>query len=193
MMPFRLVLPNDDNFRLNFHVERREMTNCNRSVAQRVLNVEVEADRHPGTEVLIYQSTHIIKPGHIRVDNCHKGSRSFAKNAPGVSLAFTSSGTRIHSPIYKDKARPRKEPRILKIEQELRHRGHRRRDRDLGADCLKRRSSNKRCGGERGDRKPRRAVAELKSLSMLSSDADVSRSLPAQRDLQNLCPTSSDV
>ena len=46
MMPFRLVLPKDDDFRLNLHVERREITKSNRSVAQRVLNVEVEADRH---------------------------------------------------------------------------------------------------------------------------------------------------
>eukprot|EP00965_Chrysotila_dentata_P110054 3636486-Pleurochrysis_carterae.AAC.1 len=46
MMPFRLVLPKGDDFRLNLHVERREMTKSNRSVAQRVLNVKVEADRH---------------------------------------------------------------------------------------------------------------------------------------------------
>eukprot|EP00965_Chrysotila_dentata_P060205 1996193-Pleurochrysis_carterae.AAC.1 len=29
MMPFRLVLPKDDNFRLNLRVERREMTKSN--------------------------------------------------------------------------------------------------------------------------------------------------------------------
>ena len=46
MMSFWLVLPKDDDFRLNLHVERRKMTKSNRSVAQRVLNVEVEADRH---------------------------------------------------------------------------------------------------------------------------------------------------
>eukprot|EP00965_Chrysotila_dentata_P115837 3828933-Pleurochrysis_carterae.AAC.1 len=47
MMPFRLmVLPKDDDFRLNLYVERREMTKSHSSVAQRVLNVEVEADRH---------------------------------------------------------------------------------------------------------------------------------------------------
>eukprot|EP00965_Chrysotila_dentata_P043599 1449581-Pleurochrysis_carterae.AAC.1 len=46
MMPFRLDLPKDDDFRLNLHVERREMTRSIRSVAQRVLNVEIEADRH---------------------------------------------------------------------------------------------------------------------------------------------------
>eukprot|EP00965_Chrysotila_dentata_P048494 1608679-Pleurochrysis_carterae.AAC.2 len=47
MMPFRLLLPKDDDFRLFFHVERREtLTKSNRSVAQRVLNVEVEADHH---------------------------------------------------------------------------------------------------------------------------------------------------
>eukprot|EP00965_Chrysotila_dentata_P116693 3857757-Pleurochrysis_carterae.AAC.1 len=46
MMPFKLVLPKDDDFRLNLHVEYREMTMSNRSVAQRVLNNEVDADRH---------------------------------------------------------------------------------------------------------------------------------------------------
>eukprot|EP00965_Chrysotila_dentata_P256382 6212519-Pleurochrysis_carterae.AAC.1 len=46
MVPFRLVLPKNDDFRLNLHVERREMAKSNRFVAQRVLNVEVEADRH---------------------------------------------------------------------------------------------------------------------------------------------------
>eukprot|EP00965_Chrysotila_dentata_P160443 5297582-Pleurochrysis_carterae.AAC.1 len=46
MMPFRLVLPKDDDFRLYLHVERREMMKSNRSVAQHVLNVEVEGDRH---------------------------------------------------------------------------------------------------------------------------------------------------
>eukprot|EP00965_Chrysotila_dentata_P038240 1270486-Pleurochrysis_carterae.AAC.1 len=46
MMPFRLVLPKDEDFRLNLYVERREITKSNRSVAQRVLNIEVEADRH---------------------------------------------------------------------------------------------------------------------------------------------------
>eukprot|EP00965_Chrysotila_dentata_P118233 3908214-Pleurochrysis_carterae.AAC.1 len=47
MMPFKLVLPiKDDDFRLNLHVKRREITKRNRSVAQRVVNVKVEADRH---------------------------------------------------------------------------------------------------------------------------------------------------
>eukprot|EP00965_Chrysotila_dentata_P106359 3513160-Pleurochrysis_carterae.AAC.1 len=46
MMPFRLVSPKDEDFRLNLHIKRQEMTRSNRSVAQRVLNVEVEADRH---------------------------------------------------------------------------------------------------------------------------------------------------
>eukprot|EP00965_Chrysotila_dentata_P174332 5755207-Pleurochrysis_carterae.AAC.1 len=45
-MPFRLVLLKDDDFRLNLYVERREMMKSNRSVAQRILNVEVEAERH---------------------------------------------------------------------------------------------------------------------------------------------------
>eukprot|EP00965_Chrysotila_dentata_P134807 4458751-Pleurochrysis_carterae.AAC.1 len=40
MIPSKLVFPEDDDFRLNLHVERREMTKSNRSVAQRVLNVE---------------------------------------------------------------------------------------------------------------------------------------------------------
>eukprot|EP00965_Chrysotila_dentata_P188521 6172785-Pleurochrysis_carterae.AAC.2 len=34
-----------------------------------------------------------------------------------------------------DKAKPLKKPRILRTEQELRQRGARLRDRDLGADC----------------------------------------------------------
>eukprot|EP00965_Chrysotila_dentata_P233231 6199472-Pleurochrysis_carterae.AAC.1 len=42
----RLVLPKYDDFRLDLHVERREMIKSNRSVAKRVFNVEVEADRH---------------------------------------------------------------------------------------------------------------------------------------------------
>ena len=46
MMSFWLVLPKDDDFRLNLHVERRGITSSNRSVAQRVLNADVEADRH---------------------------------------------------------------------------------------------------------------------------------------------------
>eukprot|EP00965_Chrysotila_dentata_P097121 3210107-Pleurochrysis_carterae.AAC.1 len=46
MMPLRLVLPKDDDFRLNLHVERLEITKSNRCVVQRVLNVEVSADRH---------------------------------------------------------------------------------------------------------------------------------------------------
>eukprot|EP00965_Chrysotila_dentata_P133043 4399201-Pleurochrysis_carterae.AAC.2 len=46
MMPFEQVLPKDDDFRLDFHVERRKTTKSNSSVAQRVLNVGVEADRH---------------------------------------------------------------------------------------------------------------------------------------------------
>eukprot|EP00965_Chrysotila_dentata_P101691 3357455-Pleurochrysis_carterae.AAC.1 len=46
VMLFRLVLPKDDAFRLNLHVERQEMTKSNRSVPQRVFNVKVEADRH---------------------------------------------------------------------------------------------------------------------------------------------------
>eukprot|EP00965_Chrysotila_dentata_P109492 3618337-Pleurochrysis_carterae.AAC.1 len=45
-MPFRLILPKDDDIRLNLNVERREMTKSNRTVAQRVLNVKVEADCH---------------------------------------------------------------------------------------------------------------------------------------------------
>eukprot|EP00965_Chrysotila_dentata_P044778 1488414-Pleurochrysis_carterae.AAC.3 len=43
----------------------------------------------------------------------------------------------------------------------LRQRGARRRDYALGADCLEQRSDNQKRGGECGDRKSRRAVAEL--------------------------------
>eukprot|EP00965_Chrysotila_dentata_P179171 5917030-Pleurochrysis_carterae.AAC.1 len=64
---------------------------------------------------------------------------------------------------------------LLKTEQKLRQLGARQRDRDLGADCFERKSVNKQRGGKRDNRKSRRAVAELKHLSMLSSDADVSR------------------
>eukprot|EP00965_Chrysotila_dentata_P087911 2902604-Pleurochrysis_carterae.AAC.1 len=46
LMPFRLVLPKNGNFRLNLHFGRREIAKSNKSVAQRILNVEVEADRH---------------------------------------------------------------------------------------------------------------------------------------------------
>eukprot|EP00965_Chrysotila_dentata_P095474 3155398-Pleurochrysis_carterae.AAC.1 len=42
----KLVLPKDDDVRPNLHVERRGITKSNRSVAQRVPNVEVEADHH---------------------------------------------------------------------------------------------------------------------------------------------------
>eukprot|EP00965_Chrysotila_dentata_P200136 6179824-Pleurochrysis_carterae.AAC.1 len=38
-MPFRLVLPKGDFFRLNLHLGRQEMTKSNRSVAQRVLTI----------------------------------------------------------------------------------------------------------------------------------------------------------
>eukprot|EP00965_Chrysotila_dentata_P261155 6214157-Pleurochrysis_carterae.AAC.1 len=80
-----------------------------------------------------------------------------------------------------DKVKLLKETRTLRAEQELRQRAAKRRDRDLGANCLERRSGNKQRGGEHGDRKKGRAAAELRRLSMLSSDADVSRSLPARR------------
>eukprot|EP00965_Chrysotila_dentata_P197404 6178167-Pleurochrysis_carterae.AAC.1 len=84
-------------------------------------------------------------------------------------------------PLYTDKAKPLKELGILRTEKELRQRGARRRNRDLGADCFERRSGNGQRGGECGDRKSRRAVAELKRSLMLSSVADVSRSLPERR------------
>eukprot|EP00965_Chrysotila_dentata_P149192 4927178-Pleurochrysis_carterae.AAC.2 len=43
--------------------------------------------------------------------------------------------------------KPLKEPRILRAEHELRQRGARRRDRDLRADCLERRSGSLQRGG----------------------------------------------
>eukprot|EP00965_Chrysotila_dentata_P253184 6211108-Pleurochrysis_carterae.AAC.1 len=50
----------------------------------------------------------------------------------------------LRDPLYSDTAKPLKEPRIFRTdEQELRQRGARRRDQDLGADGLERRSSNK--------------------------------------------------
>eukprot|EP00965_Chrysotila_dentata_P075551 2495283-Pleurochrysis_carterae.AAC.3 len=42
--------------------------------------------------------------------------------------------------LYTDKAKPQKEPSILRTEHELRQQGARRRYRDLGLDCLERRS-----------------------------------------------------
>eukprot|EP00965_Chrysotila_dentata_P105479 3483752-Pleurochrysis_carterae.AAC.1 len=44
VMPFRLVLPKDNELRLNLYVELREMTKSNRSVALPILNVEAEAN-----------------------------------------------------------------------------------------------------------------------------------------------------
>eukprot|EP00965_Chrysotila_dentata_P242826 6205075-Pleurochrysis_carterae.AAC.3 len=58
-----------------------------------------------------------------------------------------------HSPLYTDTAKPLKEPKILRTKQALRQRGARRRDQDLGIDCLERRSGNNQRGGEHGDRK----------------------------------------
>eukprot|EP00965_Chrysotila_dentata_P109474 3617185-Pleurochrysis_carterae.AAC.3 len=47
-----------------------------------------------------------------------------------------------NSPLYTDKAKPLQEHRILEAEYELRQRGAGRRDRDLGADCVERKSSS---------------------------------------------------
>eukprot|EP00965_Chrysotila_dentata_P241515 6204327-Pleurochrysis_carterae.AAC.1 len=46
------------------------------------------------------------------------------------------------SPLYTGNAKPLKDPSILRTECELRQQGARRRDGDLGADCLERRSGN---------------------------------------------------
>eukprot|EP00965_Chrysotila_dentata_P180516 5959266-Pleurochrysis_carterae.AAC.1 len=46
------------------------------------------------------------------------------------------------SPLYTDNAKPLKGPSILRAEHELRQPGAQRRDRDLVADCLERRSGN---------------------------------------------------
>eukprot|EP00965_Chrysotila_dentata_P248250 6208234-Pleurochrysis_carterae.AAC.1 len=54
-----------------------------------------------------------------------------------------------------DILKPPKDPSILKTVCELRQQGARRRDRDIGADCLvERRSGNQVRDGESGDRKP---------------------------------------
>eukprot|EP00965_Chrysotila_dentata_P088946 2936239-Pleurochrysis_carterae.AAC.2 len=66
MMPFKLVLPKDDDFRLNLHVEHREMTKSNRSVAQRVLKVEVEADLHRRYHVWETPVRHTATAGALR-------------------------------------------------------------------------------------------------------------------------------
>eukprot|EP00965_Chrysotila_dentata_P217972 6190333-Pleurochrysis_carterae.AAC.1 len=44
MMPFKLVLLKNDDFSFNLHVKRQEMTECSRSVAQRIFDVKVEAE-----------------------------------------------------------------------------------------------------------------------------------------------------
>eukprot|EP00965_Chrysotila_dentata_P070614 2334530-Pleurochrysis_carterae.AAC.1 len=59
--------------------------------------------------------------------------------------------------LYTDSAKPPKDPSIFRTECELRQQGVRRRDRDLGVDCLKRRSCNQLRDGKRGDRKSGRA------------------------------------
>eukprot|EP00965_Chrysotila_dentata_P054545 1810163-Pleurochrysis_carterae.AAC.4 len=48
-----------------------------------------------------------------------------------------------HSPLYTEKPKALKEPRIIRAEHELRQRGAGRRVRDLGADCLERRNGKK--------------------------------------------------
>eukprot|EP00965_Chrysotila_dentata_P151810 5016651-Pleurochrysis_carterae.AAC.3 len=44
--------------------------------------------------------------------------------------------------MYTDNAKPPKDPSILRAKRGLRQQGARRRDRDLGADCLEQRSDN---------------------------------------------------
>eukprot|EP00965_Chrysotila_dentata_P031403 1046783-Pleurochrysis_carterae.AAC.1 len=60
-MPFRLVLPKDDDLRLNLHVEHQEMTKSNKSVAQCILNVEVEAHRQ-GTTCRGHRYRALLRP-----------------------------------------------------------------------------------------------------------------------------------
>eukprot|EP00965_Chrysotila_dentata_P187375 6172088-Pleurochrysis_carterae.AAC.3 len=63
---------------------------------------------------------------------------------------------------------------MLRTECELRQQGARRRDRDLGADCLERRIGNQLRDAERGDRKLGRAVIKPRRSSTLHSAANFS-------------------
>eukprot|EP00965_Chrysotila_dentata_P245583 6206644-Pleurochrysis_carterae.AAC.2 len=58
-------------------------------------------------------------------------------------------------------------------ERGLKQQGVRRRDGDLGADCLERRSGNQLRGGDCGHRKSGRAAARPKHLTMLNNAVDV--------------------
>eukprot|EP00965_Chrysotila_dentata_P217720 6190181-Pleurochrysis_carterae.AAC.7 len=66
----------------------------------------------------------------------------------------------LYSPLHTDNAKPPKDPIILRTQCALRQQGARRRDRDLGANCLERRSGNQLRNGKRGDRKSGRAVTK---------------------------------
>eukprot|EP00965_Chrysotila_dentata_P261350 6214224-Pleurochrysis_carterae.AAC.1 len=56
-------------------------------------------------------------------------------------------------PLYTDNAKSPKDPSIPRTECGLRQQGARRRNRDLGADCLERRSGSQLRDGKHGDRK----------------------------------------
>eukprot|EP00965_Chrysotila_dentata_P099541 3290644-Pleurochrysis_carterae.AAC.1 len=72
-----------------------------------------------------------------------KGKRSCAKKFARVSPVRTFAGAQINSqPAIHDKAKPRKELSLPMAEHELKQQSTGRRDRDLGADCLERRSVN---------------------------------------------------
>eukprot|EP00965_Chrysotila_dentata_P099655 3294016-Pleurochrysis_carterae.AAC.5 len=84
IMPFRLVLSKDNNFRLNLHVERRKMTKRNRSVAQRVLNVKVEADALMSPKISRVGDTSIM------VHRYDRGATSRSASARCVLRGFVS-------------------------------------------------------------------------------------------------------
>eukprot|EP00965_Chrysotila_dentata_P202388 6181095-Pleurochrysis_carterae.AAC.3 len=101
-----------------------------------------------------------------------KGNPS-VQNIPRVSSVKVGR-TKIRSPLYTGNAKPPTDHSILSAERELRKQGARRRDRDLGAGCLERRSGNQPGDRERGDRKSGRVVTKPKRSSMLSNEANVS-------------------
>eukprot|EP00965_Chrysotila_dentata_P201848 6180781-Pleurochrysis_carterae.AAC.5 len=106
-------------------------------------------------------------------------------NISGVSSVRTFPVTHINSqasPLYTDNAKPPKDDSILGTKCELRQQGARRRDRDLGADCLERRSGNQLCGEERGDRNSGRAVIKPRRSSTLNERCELVISLPTRRE-----------
>eukprot|EP00965_Chrysotila_dentata_P181377 5986538-Pleurochrysis_carterae.AAC.1 len=100
-----------------------------------------------------------------------------SRNIRGVSSvrAFPVAQS---SPLYTDNAKPPKHPSILRTDYELRQHGPRRRDRELGANGLERRSGNQLRDGEHGDRKSGREVTNPRRSSTLNKRCEPFISLP---------------